>query len=72
VNLLNVYLNEHTIPVKWVTFQLLFFKLKLFNTIFKDNIREVTFDLKETLAIERKPNAPRLTKIVGQETANYN
>ena len=28
--------------------------------------------LKETLAIERKPNAPRLTKIVGQETANYN
>jgi hypothetical protein len=22
--------------------------------------------------LERKPNSPRLTKIVGQETANYN
>ena len=37
VNLLNVCLIEHTLPVMWITFQLLF-KLDLFNTIFKDNI----------------------------------
>jgi hypothetical protein len=37
VNLLNVCLIEHSLPVMWITFQLLF-KLDLFNTIFKDNI----------------------------------
>ena len=29
VNFLNVYLNKHIISFKWVTFQLLFFKLNL-------------------------------------------